>query len=312
MLTAGEIFKKRREALRKSIYTVSLDTKIGEKYLLMLEENRYQEFDSPVFANGFVKIYAEYLGLDQDKVLALYRREDKEYIPKKNISKKDVGFNIDFFQKHKALIIQIILVTVAVILIALSIILNSRKPEQEELTFRVNDLQQESSTKSNKIGISGTVTEGYKLYVNSTPEEVINEVFSIEKDLVVGLNTIIFDIKDQKDNIVKTEIYKITREEEKKTNTQQPTTTSGNRIYLEIIDAETWITLTVDDKNSIAQAIKPGKTATFEITNSLSLLTGKPNNTKVYINNKLQPLVINAQKGTGTLECNIINNQIEC
>ena len=74
MITAGEILKKKRESLGRSIEIASQETKIQKRFLRYIENNEFEKFDSEVFLTGFIKIYSQYLGLDIEKLLALYRR----------------------------------------------------------------------------------------------------------------------------------------------------------------------------------------------------------------------------------------------
>lgn len=76
MITAGEVLKNKRGSLGKSLDTVSSDTKIQRRFLEYIERNQYEKFDSDIFASGFIKIYSKYLGLDVEKVLAIYRRSN--------------------------------------------------------------------------------------------------------------------------------------------------------------------------------------------------------------------------------------------
>ena len=74
MVTAGEVLKTKRESLGKTITQISQETKIQEKFLEYIENNEYENFDSDVFVSGFIKIYSDNLGLDTERVLALFRR----------------------------------------------------------------------------------------------------------------------------------------------------------------------------------------------------------------------------------------------
>lgn len=76
MLTkSGELLKKTRLKKEISLVDVEKGTKIRGKFLRALEEGDYTIFHSMAYARGFVKNYAEYLGLDTKLVLALFRRE---------------------------------------------------------------------------------------------------------------------------------------------------------------------------------------------------------------------------------------------
>lgn len=73
--TLGDIFYKRRRELGFTIKYLSQETKILPKYLEALEANDYAAFSSTAHAKGFLKIYALALGLDSEKILAVYRRD---------------------------------------------------------------------------------------------------------------------------------------------------------------------------------------------------------------------------------------------
>ena len=74
MVTVGEVLKNKRKNLRRSLDLVSADTKIQKRFIKYIESNEFSPFESEVFLKGFIKIYAEYLGLDVKKILALYRK----------------------------------------------------------------------------------------------------------------------------------------------------------------------------------------------------------------------------------------------
>ncbi|MFA6754649.1 MAG: helix-turn-helix domain-containing protein, partial [Candidatus Dojkabacteria bacterium] len=74
MITVGEVLKKQRENLQKTLEQAALDTKIQPRFLKYIENNDFDKFDSSVYAQGFIKIYAKYLDLNEDRLLAIYRR----------------------------------------------------------------------------------------------------------------------------------------------------------------------------------------------------------------------------------------------
>jgi len=75
MLTPGEILKRERVKKNLSLTEISKQTKIKEKYLLALENNNWEFFDSPVYIEGLIKTYARFLGLSYKKVLPFFYRD---------------------------------------------------------------------------------------------------------------------------------------------------------------------------------------------------------------------------------------------
>jgi cytoskeleton protein RodZ len=58
----------------KTIAQVSVDLRIGHRYLAGIEEGSFGDFPERVFSTGFIRSYAKYLSLDPGPVLAEYER----------------------------------------------------------------------------------------------------------------------------------------------------------------------------------------------------------------------------------------------
>lgn len=72
METLGAYLKGKREALNISLHEVAQVTRIRRSILEAIENNRYDLLPPKVFAQGFVKSYASYLGLDESEVVKRY------------------------------------------------------------------------------------------------------------------------------------------------------------------------------------------------------------------------------------------------
>jgi cytoskeleton protein RodZ len=79
--TFGEWLKRQRELREISLREVSDTTKINLRYLVALEENRFSTLPAPVFARGFLREYARYVGLDPDEVINYYDTAQQEQEP---------------------------------------------------------------------------------------------------------------------------------------------------------------------------------------------------------------------------------------
>lgn len=75
MKKTGEILKEKREALGVSLDQASRETKIGKRFLAALEVGEYSLLPSLATAQGFLKNYARFLELEEEKVLAHFRRD---------------------------------------------------------------------------------------------------------------------------------------------------------------------------------------------------------------------------------------------
>jgi cytoskeletal protein RodZ len=73
--TLGQTLRAAREGKRWDIARAERETRIRSRYLIALEVGDYRDLPDPVYSRGFVRNYAQYLGLDPDWCLDLYRLE---------------------------------------------------------------------------------------------------------------------------------------------------------------------------------------------------------------------------------------------
>lgn len=84
MKNLGEIFKQRRKEMNLSLKEAENATSIRMGYLQAIEEGEVQKLISPVYAQGFMKQYAIFLGIDGDRIIrenpeAFVRSEAQEF-----------------------------------------------------------------------------------------------------------------------------------------------------------------------------------------------------------------------------------------
>ena len=73
--SAGEELRQRREALRLDLTDVAATLRIKPTYLAALEAGRLKELPGAVYAIGFMRAYADHLGLDSREMLWRFKRE---------------------------------------------------------------------------------------------------------------------------------------------------------------------------------------------------------------------------------------------
>lgn len=69
----GQILSDARIKLGKSIKEVEFDTKIRAKYIKALELNDYSSLPPNIYTQGFIKTYAQYLGLDPQPLIQQHK-----------------------------------------------------------------------------------------------------------------------------------------------------------------------------------------------------------------------------------------------
>jgi cytoskeletal protein RodZ len=72
--TAGQKLRNARIAMGVKLEDVARTTRIAKGYLIALEEDAYQKLPSETYARGFLRVYANFLGLQGEEILNLYRQ----------------------------------------------------------------------------------------------------------------------------------------------------------------------------------------------------------------------------------------------
>ncbi len=83
----GQFLRSLRADRSLSLEQVEQDLSIRVHHLEAIEEGQFDNLISPVYARGFIKQYAVYLGLDGDQFI----REHREIIPKPNRQEFNYG-----------------------------------------------------------------------------------------------------------------------------------------------------------------------------------------------------------------------------
>jgi cytoskeleton protein RodZ len=86
--TVAQTLREAREAMGHELRDVATMLRIRYPYLQAIEEGRYQDLPGAAYAAGFLRSYAEYLGLDPVDIVARYKaeavgalREQELYLP---------------------------------------------------------------------------------------------------------------------------------------------------------------------------------------------------------------------------------------
>ena len=111
-LTLGEQMQKLRDERRLSLAEISKGTKIQTKYLQYFEDGEYMKLPADVYVRGFLRSYANYMGLPENSLIKQFEREkDIHKNIKKIVEEEKNGSFINF----SAFIITPKLIVVSVI-----------------------------------------------------------------------------------------------------------------------------------------------------------------------------------------------------
>lgn len=85
----GSWLRRQREMREISLRDIADRTKISLRYLEAMEDDRFDLLPAPVFAKGFLREYARYVGLSPDEVVNHYLAVQQQQSPEEDGIKKD-------------------------------------------------------------------------------------------------------------------------------------------------------------------------------------------------------------------------------
>lgn len=217
MKSVGKLLHNARKREGYTIEDVNRAIKIHPKYIKALEADDYTLFEGSVHAKGFLKIYTDYLGLDLQEVLALWRREYAPDLEQNSASKFD---KIKALEPEKFVITPGILISVLVSVILVgffTFLFFQYKDFTDSPTLDIFHPEDNVVSESDVLDITGRVELDSEVFINS--QKIITNPdgsFLTSIKLREGINTI--SVKavnklNKETETLRTIIYRPDREE---------------------------------------------------------------------------------------------------
>jgi len=193
MKTVGQILKNARLEKQISLQQASEFLKIRKEFLEALENDSFSAFPSYISTAGFLKNYAEFLGLSPDSVLAIFRRDFS--LPKESTLKKrnSFSFNLNWTPK------KILILTIIISLLSLGGYLGFQYFSFRKAPFLelVSPLEGEKVFQE-KIEVEGKTQPDSLVTINDTPVFLsLDGKFHLELEVFPGENKIIVVAKNK-------------------------------------------------------------------------------------------------------------------
>ena len=179
-LSCGNLLFSRRQAKDLTIKDAARELRIDSLIIKKLENDEFESIGAPVFVKGYLRQYAEILGLTIDEVINLYEKDnpDQSYQPIVNEAEKQIR---KYVLTPKLMVIAIL----AILIILLGWAIFSNLPQNSPLPARQDN--QITIIEPNLV-IEEVVEEEVTELTNETDElEVIEPNLLIEKVAEVRL-----------------------------------------------------------------------------------------------------------------------------
>lgn len=280
--TVGRVLKDRRITRKLSLKQVELGTRIRGKYLVAIEADDYVTLPHDVYSRGFVKSYADYLGLDGTAIAKEYsaasgqqelqlRRASSLVRPRLVLTPRLltlVGGSIAALAIGSYLIIQFSALTAPPHL-------SVANPSRDQVLY------------GSLITVSGHVDEGANVFVNSSPilvdgsgnftdaialQDGVNNINVSATNALGKTTTVTRNILAHVPNISPSAVL--------------PTTPfPGVAVSVRVQGSATTLTIRIDGKPAFQGTMLPGTTQTFKGLNNVIVSTSNAGATHLTVTN---------------------------
>lgn len=303
--TLGEQLKNFRSERRLTLAEVSRETKIPVKYIEMIEEGKYEKLPPDVYVKGFLKAYANFLGIDSGKIINLYQRERDI---KKNLNG---GEKKSSFQKTKVprfVITPRLIIAVCIVIVVIggfSYLYSQIGRFAAVPRLVITNPSTDETTSSNLVSISGFTDEDAKVSINGQPI-LVNDKGEFKEDILLqeGVNTITvtavnrFNKEISKTLNIKSD-YKTPEMAEKnaeegQVSGEQDVKKSGVAVVVRADSNPIWLSVEADGNLVYSGTMLPGATRDFKGEQEVRITSGKANQTFIQVNGKEERLLDNS------------------
>jgi len=263
-ISLGIFLKKSREERHIKLDEVVEATRIRRHNLEAIENEEWSKLPSQVFIKGFLKSYAEFLGLDKETVIHHYLRTSPFEKTTPEALKKIR------LQSGRPYLIIIIPVLILVFIVAL-IYLNKRNISITDKAFHYLGTQS-----------PGEKMEGIaEKEDNNQQDEREKEMLLIENEVVGDeVNKTTLKSKPVDDTIVLEEpTIPMKREEEEKPLLPRFILTAN-------VKSRTWIAISIDDTSVKEYLFQPGQTPRWTAEKGFNILVGNAAGIEFFLNGK--------------------------
>jgi len=300
-LTLGEKLKKLRGDKRISLGDVSRYTKIQVAYLEYLEEGDYDSLPADVYVRGFLRSYADFLGVDERILIRLYDKEKgiKKNLDKEKISglkeKKPIDISSFVFTPQKIIVSGVVLV----VLLGLFFLYREVDSFASAPSLVILSPDNNSEVQGNSVYVKGVTEKEAALFINGQPILVGGDGrFGENLTLQAGLNNIsVKSVNKFKKEAVKNIIVKsnyVDNAPADQNGTQgNPSNNNGSaenssmqgvQIELRVDPGPVWLSVETDGNLAFSGTMLSGSVQSFKAQDKIVISSGRGNATFVKLN----------------------------
>lgn len=284
-MAAGKTLKETREEKGITIEEASKATKIRKKYILALENDDFSKIPGKVYEKAFLKTYASYLEIDQDKILDEYQLDqqldgvEEENLGRKRRTKKNKKasiFNLISRITGKVMIIILIIILFGGVVGYNLLVMNGNNSDNG-FTEVDEQIEEEAIDENDAVDELYLITEDDEEDEDNSEAEVDSDNLletgidptDLDDDSIQPDEETIVDLEDEVD-IAEISEQEAIEEDESAENEVEETLSYFNVIA----SGESWIRVIVDGETEFEGIINDGDILEYEPDSEVQIRVG--------------------------------------
>ncbi len=268
----GTLLKNMRLEKGLKVMDVAKRLCIRKQYLEAIEDSNYSEVPAFPYGVGFVRSYAEFLGLNSGNIVELYKEET-------NI-KKEAKIVVSEPQ-NKSAMPEIVYVLIGLAAIVLLYGVWTKLNENNRSTENIVSTEELVENNNNEINDVVVVEE---LTLAQETDNMTDNNVSVNEDNQISVTETSYPETATENKIIETSASaneSAAPLEEAKAETQKTIPDKG--VFIEILE-ETWIEVKNEEKLYLSKVLNAGESYTLPNDKGLMLSIGKKGSVNVYVN----------------------------
>lgn len=254
MINLGEYLKKEREKKGITLEDASKVTRVRKAYLQSIEDGNF-EIQPPVFIRGFLKSYADLLGLNSIDIIEKY---NETLNVKEGKATAEKGFELEAVSNHSKYVFPLVLSLALVILIF--ILTTTDKPDT---TPSENHKTEEVSVSQQKPLMSSTTG------ITSSDATITTSQIKPFNSVSSPITSISVPIQE---NTVK--------------SVQMPERSEKRHSLTAVSREITWLQVTIDDNDPVEVLLQAGESTSWLAKNKIAIIVGNAGGVDLTFNGK--------------------------
>jgi cytoskeletal protein RodZ len=291
----GRLLRQQRRLHKLTLGQVELATKIRGKYLRLLEADDTTELANDVYTRGFLRSYAEYLGLSGHDIVLQFEVQRGSLVSSP-MARRSTLIKPRRLVYTPSLLIGVLVAAVLIAIVSYLGVQFSSLAGAPKL--QVSQPNSDKVVYGSVLNINGHVDGGADVFVNDSPIlSDSNGNFSGSIALQDGVNAIVVTAKSKlgkTSTVTRNILAHIVKTDP--ANSLPTAVFDGVAASVQISSRATAVTATADGKQIFSGTMLPGTTQVFRASSTLVLTTTDAGATSMTITNSLV-----ASKTLGTL-----------